>query len=561
MADNLNDSIICFVDETSITPSSNLQLGEHVIPIDGIMPDPLNVDSNPHANNSSIKLQENSKEIDSITKFHEDSLEIGSIAKFQDSLEIDSITKFQKNSLVFAKLSGHSDPPWPARVAKVCWTNGNHCGYEVFFYGTYQVGIVLPDKVWAYNEDSISEFAKEKISSTRKRADFWRGMHEIRVCPDIAPSRDIPESASQIAKKLMSKSSANNDNMKPKKTKESGIGEAVATSTPHRNNGKTNYPGINMTVVGKFRDKAKTSPWISATLSKLDESTDDEEIRPHGKRKSAGKDDGISSANDSSNSSISRRSKRIKKMPYWKRLEMKDGEEAGSQIMKSKAAVTGSNIDQTIVRPNKDVKSIVRPKVGSQVIPVQVQKGPRNKNKISASKEADNASPPPRKQSIENARNLANTSNNIRTNRGKQLEISPRPKHRRSGENGQSLSKLPNSDNDSTGTEDALENSNPTKTLQGVGMIVKEEGLSENPCEWSVAQTLSSILRMDPSITSEDIKALRSHKIDGSALIQLNFHDLVTYCQIKVGPAIKLSNLTKTLKAKSMKFQPSDEQF
>ena len=63
------------------------------------------------------------------------------IAKFQDdSLEIDSITNFQKNSLVFAKLSGHSDPPWPARVAKVCWTNGTHCGYEVFFYGTYQVG-------------------------------------------------------------------------------------------------------------------------------------------------------------------------------------------------------------------------------------------------------------------------------------------------------------------------------------------------------------------------------------------------------------------------------------
>ena len=68
----------------------------------------------------------------SSSSFQEDSLEVESRAKFQD-------TKFQKNSLVFAKLSGHSDPPWPARVAKVCWKNNIHYGYEVFFYGTYQV--------------------------------------------------------------------------------------------------------------------------------------------------------------------------------------------------------------------------------------------------------------------------------------------------------------------------------------------------------------------------------------------------------------------------------------
>jgi len=505
-----------FVDETSITPSSNPQLDEQVGPIEG-MSDPLNVDSN-H---------------DPITKFQD------------DSLEIDSITNFQKNSLVFAKLSGHSDPPWPARVAKVCWTNGTHCGYEVFFYGTYQVGIVLPDKVWAYDEETISEFAKQKmkISSIRKRADFSRGMHEIRVCPDIAPSRDIPESASQIAKKLMSKN-----------RKESGFGEAMATSTPDGRN----FPGINKgssTRVRKFLSKAKTSPWISSTLSKLDDSTDDDEINPNGKRKNP--------ANDSSNSSISRRSKRIKKMPYWKRLEMDDGEEAGSQIVQSKAIATGSQIVQT--RPNKKVKSSVRPKGGSpvnQVIPVQVKKGLRNKNKMVTSKGADNASPPPSKKSIEKPTKLAEASiNNSQTNRQNKPEISPRPQNRRSGENGQSLSKLPNSDID-----EALENSNPTlevttSSSQGNGMIVREEGLSENPREWTVAQTFSSIRRMDPTITSEDIKAIRSHKIDGSALIQLNFHDLVTYCQIKVGPAIKLSNLTKTLKAKSMMFQPNNEQF
>merc|ERR1719319_499579 len=328
----------------------------------------------------------------------------------------------------------------------------------------------------------------------------------------------------------------------------------MATSTPDGRN----FPGVNKgssTRVRKFLSKAKTSPWISSTLSKLDDSTDDDEINPNGKRKNP--------ANDSANSSISRRSKRIKKIPYWKRLEMDDGEEAGSQIVQSKA--TGSQIVKTIARPNKKVESSVRPKGGSpvnQVIPVQVKKGLRNINKMVTSKGADNTSPPPSKKNIKKATNLAEASiNNSQTNRQNKPEISPRPQHRRSGENGQSLSKLPNSDID-----EALENSNPTlevttSSSQGDGMIVREERLSQNPREWTVAQTFSSIRRMDPTITSEDIKAIRSHKIDGSALIQLNFHDLVTYCQIKVGPAIKLSNLTKTLKAKSMMFQPSNEQF
>ena len=60
--------------------------------------------------------------------------------------------------------------------------------------------------------------------------------------------------------------------------------------------------------------------------------------------------------------------------------------------------------------------------------------------------------------------------------------------------------------------------------------IVKEEPLSENPREWKVSQTVSSIIRMDPSIEREDIQPIREHKIDGSALLQFSFHDFVTYC-------------------------------
>jgi len=184
-----------------------------------------------------------------------------SIDRMSDPLNVDSLatnhentkeTKFQKESLVFAKLSGHSDPPWPAKVAKVCWTNGTHCGYEVFFYGTYQVGIVLSDKIWAYNEEFIAKFSNPKMSAKRK-VDFSKGLVEIRDCPDIAPSRDVPESASQIAKKLMSRTAIKDDL------------KTIGKSTDAHKDSRA------MTGIKKVGDKSKNkgSSWVLAKSKKI----------------------------------------------------------------------------------------------------------------------------------------------------------------------------------------------------------------------------------------------------------------------------------------------------
>jgi len=433
------------VNETS-PASSYYSAGDISIEIDSRMSDPLHEDS-PATNH------ENTKE-----------------------------TKFHKDSLVFAKLSGHSDPPWPARVAKVCWTNGTHCGYEVFFYGTYQVGIVSKDKIWGYNEDFIAKFSKPKMSAKRK-LDFSKGLVEIRDCPDIAPSRDVPESASQIAKKLIRRTAIKDDQK---------------------------IKGKAMTGIKK--SKNKESSWVLAKSNKrlvYDESTDEDCDEGHPikkKRTLSMNDDSLSSASESKNNN--RRSNRNRKVPYWRRVD-----DDGSQV-------DPYSIDQ--------LDEYVKPSASSESLAQNTRKSSSNgkQNKIKVCK---------------------NFEDDKKVSKGSDKSISKR----RSSvyEN-----------NDSTESEEALQNSNPPvnvtrfnpkkRILKADCVIVKEEPLSEDPNEWTVAQTVASIVRMDPTITPEDIKGIREQNIDGCALLKLDFHEFVTYCQVKVGPAIKLSCLVKELKVK-----------
>jgi len=393
-------------------------------------------------------------------------------------------TKFHKDSLVFAKLSGHSDPPWPARVAKVCWTNGTHCGYEVFFYGTYQVGIVSKDKVWGYNEDFIAKFSKPKMSAKRK-LDFSKGLVEIRDCPDIAPSRDVPESASQIAKKLIRRTAIKDDQK---------------------------IKGKAMTGIKKVGDKSKNkaSSWILTKSNKrlvYDESTDEDCDPIKKKRTLSMNDDSLSSASESKNNNR-RRSNRNRKVPYWRRV-----------------SDDGSHVDPYSI---DQLDEYVKPSASSESLAQNTRKSSSNgkQNKIKVCK---------------------NFEDDKKVSKGSDKSISKR----RSSVN---------ENNDSTESEEALQNSNPAvnvtrfnpkkRILKADCVIVKEEPLSEDPNEWTVAQTVASIVRMDPTITPEDIKAIREQNIDGCALLKLDFHDFVTYCQVKVGPAIKLSCLVKELKVK-----------
>ena len=76
----------------------------------------------------------------------------------------------------------------------------------------------------------------------------------------------------------------------------------------------------------------------------------------------------------------------------------------------------------------------------------------------------------------------------------------------------------------------------------------------KKPREWTVAQTVAAITRTDPSIDPEDIKAIRDHKIDGKALLELSFDELVKYGKVMLGPASKIKRLAEMWRNKSDEF-------
>merc|ERR1719319_896945 len=416
-----------------------------------------------------------------------------------DPLNVDSLatnhentkeTKFQKESLVVAKLS---------------WTNGTHCGYEVFFYGTYQVGIVLTDKIWAYNEEFIAKFSKPKMSAKRK-VDFSKGLLEIRDCPDIASSRDVPESASQIARKLLSRTVIKDD-LKPKgkATYRKGTYSGTTWKSPR-------LPSA-MTGIKKVGDKLKNKSYKKLVYDKSTDDDCDEDHPIKKKRTLATNDDGLSSVSESNNNN--RRSNRNKKSPYWTRVE-----------------VNNNDVSQIDPYSIEHLDKYIKPSASSGSFAQNKRKSLTNVN---------------------GQKNKTEVGNNVKVEKMvSKAKIAIIPK-RRLRENENCVS---------TGSEIALQNSNPTvnvnrfninkTSLKADCVIVKEEPVSENPGEWTVAQTFASIIKMDPTITPEDIKAIRDQKIDGRVLLKLTLHDFVTYCQVKVGPAVKLTILVKELKAKAL---------
>jgi len=79
---------------------------------------------------------------------------------------------------VFAKVRGY--PAWPARVEEHQSGQGNGAKYKVFFYGTYESGVIKAPDLWEFNETSKNKFAKGK-----KPKDFMAAMKEIEDNPGI----------------------------------------------------------------------------------------------------------------------------------------------------------------------------------------------------------------------------------------------------------------------------------------------------------------------------------------------------------------------------------------
>lgn len=69
------------------------------------------------------------------------------------------------------------------------------------------------------------------------------------------------------------------------------------------------------------------------------------------------------------------------------------------------------------------------------------------------------------------------------------------------------------------------------------------------PSEWSIEQTIQGISSLDPSLATH-VEAFRSHEIDGKALLLLTSDMMMKYLGLKLGPALKISNIINKFKGK-----------
>jgi len=243
-----------------------------------------------------------------------------------------------------------------------------------------------------------------------------------------------------------------------------------------------------------------------------------------------------------------RRSKRTRKPPSWKGLEAENNELAARKIVKT-AGLKRFMLDKGV---KSRAKSRKKAPGGLKFQGTMIADGNQGQT---GQKEIKNASVVGSSLSrINSAKTqvFTSTPNSYSSSRktcASSTEVSPISQmgpHRKEHQQ----DRLPDMDNDSTANDETLQCSTPvargklnkTNTNPGTKMdcvIVKEERASENPKDWSVAQTISGIVRMDPSIAPEDLKIIRDQKIDGSSLLNLTFHDLVKYGKMKMGPASK----------------------
>ena len=97
-------------------------------------------------------------------------------------VEDEFMRKFQPGSLVWAKVTGHSDPAWPAKVTRVRERSGLELDYRVTFYGTKEWAELEEDELWPFTSGAEAKFCKPKfVTGSRKRRMFMEALRDIKL--------------------------------------------------------------------------------------------------------------------------------------------------------------------------------------------------------------------------------------------------------------------------------------------------------------------------------------------------------------------------------------------
>ena len=97
--------------------------------------------------------------------------------------EDEFVRKYNPGSLVWAKVTGHPDPAWPARVTRIRENKGVDLVYRVNFFRTKEWADVREKELFPYSEIGDKEFSKVKVKfvgGTRKRKLFEEAVDDIR---------------------------------------------------------------------------------------------------------------------------------------------------------------------------------------------------------------------------------------------------------------------------------------------------------------------------------------------------------------------------------------------
>lgn len=73
--------------------------------------------------------------------------------------------------------------------------------------------------------------------------------------------------------------------------------------------------------------------------------------------------------------------------------------------------------------------------------------------------------------------------------------------------------------------------------------------LPSDPNDWNIDQVIGHITLLDPSL-GPHVEMFRSHEIDGKALLLLTDDMMMKYMDMKLGPAVKISNIVNMLQGK-----------
>ena len=85
--------------------------------------------------------------------------------------------------------------------------------------------------------------------------------------------------------------------------------------------------------------------------------------------------------------------------------------------------------------------------------------------------------------------------------------------------------------------------------LKSINKAMPVPNLPSDPTDWSVDQVVKHLSFLDPTLAPH-VEMFRTHEIDGKALLLLKEEMMMKYMDMKLGPALKISNIVNLIQGK-----------